>query len=209
MKIDIVKEHRKTIVLKLIDSENAVVKVPTRMSDKKIKDFLDSKMSWLEKNAKKLAENEDLASSFNFNEFIYLDGMQKMSIEDVILNTGKMSDSQKRKVVKKYYLSQFNQLEEIVHEVSEKTGLKYKEIKPVNSVRVWGSYNINGIMKLNWKLLILPRRLAYYVVCHELCHSLHMNHKPSFWRDVESICPNYKVLRKELSKYGFILKNEI
>ena len=62
-------------------------------------------------------------------------------------------------------------------------------------------------MKLNWKLLILPRNLAEYVVCHELCHSLHMNHQPKFWKAVEKICPDFKTRKKELSKYGFLLKN--
>ncbi|MDE6583297.1 MAG: M48 family metallopeptidase [Clostridia bacterium] len=117
-----------------------------------------------------------------------------------------LSPERKQRIVKKYYLSMFGNLEKIALEVSNKTGLSYKQLKSCESSRIWGSYSSTRVMKLNWKLIVLPYRLVYYVVCHELCHSVHMNHKPQFWKDVEKLCPDYKELKKELKKYSFVLR---
>ena len=54
MKVEILREKRKTIVLKIIDEKTAVLKVPLKLSEKKINEFLQSKSLWLEKNVKKI-----------------------------------------------------------------------------------------------------------------------------------------------------------
>ena len=92
--------------------------------------------------------------------------------------------------------------------ISNETGLAYNEIKMINSVRVWGSFNTAGIMKLNWKLVLLPVQLIEYVICHELCHGLQMNHSSKFWENVSKICPDYKKHKKELYRYSFLLKDK-
>jgi len=40
--------------------------------------------------------------------------------------------------------------------------------------------------------------LIDYVILHELCHLRHRNHGPNFYKLLEEVCPDYKVLRKEL-----------
>ncbi len=197
------------MVLKLEDSQHAVLKAPLTISSKKVDEFLQSKMNWLHKNAAKLAEKENFSSSFDLENTIYLNGQPFMPAKEVSLNYSLQSAEKQRQLRKKIYLSNFHTLEELAERLSQRTGLVYKELKPTTSTRVWGSYNVKGTMKLNWKLVILPQRLAEYVVCHELCHSRHMNHKPKFWADVQKICPNYRALKKELEDYSFVLKNEV
>lgn len=209
MKIEIIKERRRTISLKVVDSENALLKIPHSLSEKKVKDFLKEKQNWLEKTAEKLKKYENFAESFQFDKFIYLNGQNVMEVDAISFDFGQFSATKKRHLIKKYYLSNFHKLANLANEISVKTGLKFAEIKPTNSVRVWGSFNSVGVMKLNWKLVILPQRLAEYVIIHELCHGKHMNHSPKFWASVEKFCPNYKKLKKELSTYGFLLKPNV
>lgn len=206
MKIKLIKEQRKTIALKVVDSENAILKAPKSISDKKIEEFLKSKANWLNRVTKRMKETEQFSTAFDFEKFIYLDGKQFISTNEISIGFEKLSAKNKWEEIKKYYLSLFWKLEELADKLSKETGLKFKEIKSSNSVRVWGSYNSKGQMKLNFKLLVLPERLIRYVIYHELCHSIHMNHKPQFWKDLEKLCPNYKALKKELSQFSFVLK---
>ena len=47
-----------------------------------------------------------------------------------------------------------------------------------------------------------PIEVIDYVIIHELCHLLHMNHDRSFWRRVGSIMPDYKEKEEYLERYG-------
>ena len=62
----------------------------------------------------------------------------------------------------------------------------------------WGSCTAQGAVRLNVQLIKLPQRLIDYVVVHELAHLRELNHSSSFWRVVESVCPDYASLRSEL-----------
>ena len=44
-----------------------------------------------------------------------------------------------------------------------------------------------------------------YLAAHELCHTRHMDHGPQFWREVETILPDYRTIRKELRKYAYLM----
>ena len=53
-------------------------------------------------------------------------------------------------------------------------------------------------LRLNFRLIMLPKYLIDYVICHELCHTKIMNHSKDFWSLVEKYYPNYKKCRKML-----------
>lgn len=66
----------------------------------------------------------------------------------------------------------------------------------------WGSCNSRGLISLNWHLIQLPLHLIDYVVAHELAHLIEMNHSQAFWKVVESVCPEYRMARRELKEMG-------
>ena len=200
MNIEIKRENRKTILLKLIDYQNAVLKIPFYLSDKKVEDFLESKKTWIEKNSIKLKSNTLFSQQFDLKSKLYLNGEY---FQEVI----KLKSHANNKI-KNFYKSQFFILEEMAKKLSVQTGLKYKDIKMHSSVRVWGSNNSQGLMKLNYKLIILPPILQKYVILHELCHSKQMNHSPKFWALVQKLCPEFKILKKQLNNFSFLLKEK-
>ena len=209
MNIEILRERRRTIFFKILNSESAVLKVPKRLSQKEISEFLDSKKNWLEKSVKKMKLNEDFSKQFDFQKFLYLGGKRVYNKTDIVPGFDAFEERKKMRQTKKFYQSFFPRLENYARSISQKTGISFNDIKQISSVRVWGSFDSNKQMKLNFKLVILPERLVEYVIIHELCHSKQMNHSTKFWKLVEKFCPDYKERKKELNQFGFLLKTEL
>ncbi|MEL6160776.1 MAG: YgjP-like metallopeptidase domain-containing protein [Cyanobacteria bacterium J06623_5] len=62
----------------------------------------------------------------------------------------------------------------------------------------WASCSNHKDISLNFKLLFLPRPLVHYVLVHELCHTVHMNHSKQFWALVGEKQPDYPWRRDAL-----------
>ncbi len=56
--------------------------------------------------------------------------------------------------------------------------------------RRWGSCGSDGVIRLNWRLVMLEAELIDYVVVHELSHLRVPNHSPSFWNLVGQSIPD-------------------
>ena len=86
---------------------------------------------------------------------------------------------------------------------SRELGLPYKRVLIKRQKTRWGSCSRNGTISLNAKLLFLSPETVNYVMIHELCHRVELNHSPRFWRLVERHCPDYRRIneqRRELWK---------
>lgn len=66
----------------------------------------------------------------------------------------------------------------------------------------WGSCSAKGNLNFNCLLMLAPPEVRDYVVAHELCHRLELNHSQRFWARVEGIVPDYKLHRKWLKENG-------
>ncbi len=62
----------------------------------------------------------------------------------------------------------------------------------------WGSCSSTGNLSLSIRLLLLDRRVADYVLLHELAHLVHPDHSPAFWAKVGAMCPDYRAREHEL-----------
>lgn len=89
-----------------------------------------------------------------------------------------------------------------------------KEIVPVNRITIrsqktrWGSCSSKGNLNFNWRLLMAPAEILDYVVVHELCHLLYLNHSRQFWQAVGNILPDYPKRRSWLKANGMLLEWE-
>lgn len=82
--------------------------------------------------------------------------------------------------------------------VAEETGLRFAGVHIRTQRARWGSCSASGRISLNCKLLFLEPALVRHVLVHELCHTVHLNHSPAFWKVVADHDPDWRRLRAEL-----------
>lgn len=86
----------------------------------------------------------------------------------------------------------------LAEKLAIKHGLKLGGLLVKSQRTRWASCSAQKNLALNTKLLFLSPDLVRYVVIHELCHTVHMNHSNEFWRVVAGHEPNYKSLDQAL-----------
>jgi hypothetical protein len=62
----------------------------------------------------------------------------------------------------------------------------------------WGSCANDGHITLSTALAHAPQRLIEYVIVHELCHLVHLNHSPAFYFQLARCLPDWEERRREL-----------
>ena len=88
--------------------------------------------------------------------------------------------------------------------LARKHGFSYNRCTLRDVHTRWGSCSSKGNINLNIYLVLLPDRLVNYVVLHELCHTIEMNHSEQFWTLLDkAVAPaKAKELRAELKKHN-------
>ncbi len=84
-------------------------------------------------------------------------------------------------------------------------GVRYGRITIRDARTRWGSCSKLGNLNFNWKLIRAPEPVIDYVIIHELCHLIYMNHSSKFWKLVGKYCPEYYRHRKWLKEYETVI----
>lgn len=88
--------------------------------------------------------------------------------------------------------------------IAQRYGAQYKKITIRAQKSRWGSCSRAGNLSFNYKIAALPAHIADYIIVHEICHLIEMNHSKRFWALVAKTIPNHKELRKELRKIAVV-----
>ena len=192
--IKVVKGKYKNISLRIDYDYNIIIKAPKRVTDAYIQNFIKSKQKWIDKQIKRLSYINEFKKTYNFKDNVYLYNKET-----------NFTGSKKTFYENAFY----TEILPLVRQLAEQCKLTYTNVTLTNSKRLWGSLNSKKEMKLNWKIAILPKPLAEYIIIHELCHSKEFNHSKKFWNLVYAYIKDYKLKKKELDKYSFLLKDSV
>ena len=89
---------------------------------------------------------------------------------------------------------------------NKKYNFKFNKVNIKNQKTRWGSCSKKGNLNFNYKILLLSKNIADYIIVHELCHLKEFNHSHKFWNLVAKVIPNYLDIRKELRIKGLYLQ---
>jgi len=175
MKYSIVRSKRRTVSIMIRETGEVEIRAPYSTSNRTISEFVESKRDWIEKNVNK---------------------MKQKAIDREKIPA--FSDEERRQLIDKA----MKLIPARVSFFAPLVGVSYGNITIRNQKTIWGSCSGKGNLNFNYMLAALPEEILDYVVVHELCHRLEMNHSSKFWTEVERVLPDYKKMRKWLKDNG-------
>jgi predicted metal-dependent hydrolase len=112
----------------------------------------------------------------------------------------------RKALIEWYFEHAENKVRERISRFALQIGKWPASVEIKNQVRRWGSCSRNGMVRLNWKIIMAPLSVMDYVIVHELCHLVYPQHSSQFWQKVQSIIPDYKRRREWLKGNGLIIR---
>ena len=98
-----------------------------------------------------------------------------------------------KQALKRFYYQQCKALvEKRIQFYQSNFKIKPRSVRISDNKKTWGTCDSMRQLTFNWRLSMAPLEVIDYVVVHEMCHMVHMNHDRSFWRLVGKILPDYE-----------------
>ena len=175
---DLIRSKRKTCSIEIKSDGKVIVRVPYAMPCFLINKFIKEKSDWIRKALIKTEKQKTEAEKFK-----------------------PLSETEISKLKEKAQ----EYIPERVEYFAKIIGVTYGKITVRCQKTRWGSCNSKGNLNFNCLLMLTPSSVIDYVIVHELCHRLEMNHSARFWNSVGRIMPDYKKNYNWLKENGKFL----
>ena len=173
--VQIIKERRRTITIRISEDLNVIVKAPKNISNEYINAYIKSHNEWI---------NNAIENQRQRNNKVF-----KLSEDEILACKNKANQI----------------FPVLIEHYSRIMGVTYRKIHIKELKSKWGSCNKDGDITLNYRLMITNDDVIKYVVIHELAHRKYMNHSKNFYSFIEKFMPSYKESVKYLKDNGYII----
>lgn len=198
--------RRKKMALEASPEGHIFVKVPTKTTQEEILAFMRSNAKQLLAFQKQLDSRKYIYNKKNYEgdeNFLYLG--KACTLPELLSEIPEDKEACANEL-KKFYTKQTKEIiKKRVKHYEKLIGVKAKSITVVDSKTSWGTCSSLKDLTFNYRLSMAPISVIDYVVIHELCHILHMNHDRSFWRKVGMYDTDYKSKQDYLAKFGGVM----
>lgn len=177
--VEIIRSHRRTMSLEVARDGRVLVRAPFEMPEDRIRAFVESKKDWLGVHLQKAEQQQAIRQQ-----------------------AGSISGEQREAGIR----AARSRIAERAAYYAGILGVSYGRITIRDQKSRWGSCSSRGNLNFTWKLVLAPPEVLDYVVVHELCHRIEMNHSAAFWKQVERVMPDYQEHRRWLKENGWLLE---
>lgn len=209
-------DRRKTVQITVERTGELFIVAPFKVADQELIQFVEEKLLWVHT---KLAEKARLQQRAPVKEFVDGEGflylgksyrlrLIERQLVDLHLKSGRFclrrsSVYRGREVFVSWYARRAQQwFERQVDEHSNLMGVDVKEVRVQDLGFRWGSFGADGRLFFHWKAILLPPRIAQYIVVHELAHAQHRDHSVAFWIKVDEHLPDWRSCKSWLAENG-------
>lgn len=208
--------RRKTLELTVERNGDLVLNAPPEVDEARLHAFVQAKRFWI---YTKLAEKERLQRSVPVKEFVsgegflYLGRSHRLKLVDdqevpLKLAQGRFAlrcdavDEGRGHFVRWYAERARPWLAARVDAYRSRMEVAPSGVKVQDLGYRWGSCGKGDWLYFHWKTILLPARIAEYVVVHEMAHLHEPHHTPEFWLRVERAMPDYAQRKGWLAEHG-------
>ncbi|MCM1545616.1 MAG: M48 family metallopeptidase [Clostridiales bacterium] len=204
----LIRSARRSVSVTIKEDNTLIVHASKKMIVGEIERFLLSKSKCIDAHLNQnAAKNSELADIIDYKKILVAGIPVKFAVGE---NNAFMPDGvcvKSFKNLKKLFCDNLGgQFLSIFEEVRRQNCFKCGEISFKDYKAKWGCCDRAGNITFNYKLLMLPQNLWRYVIAHELCHTVYMDHSKSFYSLLERVLPTYKSERKQLKSYSRITR---
>ncbi|MET3659279.1 M48 family metallopeptidase [Sporosarcina psychrophila] len=196
--------NRKKLAIQIDSFGFITVKAPNDTSKEMIVSVIESKGKRILEKIHEIEVAREAPKAREYHaqgKFLYL-GKDRFLHE--LIDSSELNEEVLKRNLKKFYIASCRSIiEERIKIYQKQLKVKPKIIEIVESKAKWGSCSSDKKLTFNYRLAMAPVEVIDYVIIHELCHILHMNHDRSFWRRVGSIMPDYKEKEEYLARHGY------
>ena len=202
---------RRTLALRVSEAGEVSVNVPMRLSQTEVDRFLAKHADWLRQRLEVARDRV-----FHWRDGAELPWLGASLILNLLAPAGRPAVRREGgrllcaaeppsvpAVVKRWYQGQARVL--LAQRLAAQCARLGRESPPLrlSDARTrWGSLSPRGVVSLNWRLVKASPEAVDYVICHELAHFKQRNHSPAFWREVETLYPEWETIRRRLRQNG-------
>lgn len=93
----------------------------------------------------------------------------------------------------------------LVRKYAEQLGVQPKSLRVTQMSKRWGSCTQSGNVSVDWRLVYAPKRVAAYVIAHELAHLKVHNHSSKFWNLLNTLYGEHQLEHEWLEKNEHLL----
>lgn len=211
IRFEIKYKNRTSIGISIDSYGNIEVQAPKGTPDEKVLRLMEDKWNLIQEKLQEM-QNRSLGPQKKIYEhgetFLYLGNTYPIQIihdknleQDRVVFEGEklhifvkhMDDEKIKQALKRFYYQRCKALvEKSISSYQSNFKTKPRSIRISDSKMTWGTCDSKQQLTFNWRLAMAPREVIDYVVVHEMCHMVHLNHDRSFWRLVGKIMPDYK-----------------
>jgi len=209
-------ERRTTLQVTVDRGGQLIVFAPADCTETAIQRFVREKRLWI---YSKLAEKEALQRPQVTKEYVsgegfpYLGRSYRLLLVDeqlvpIKLDTGRLKMSRsaaangRAHMVDWYTAHAQVWLRQCAERMAARLGVTPTEIHVQDLGYRWGSCGKGARLNFHWKTILLPPRMAEYVVAHELVHLKEAQHNSEFWRRLERTMPDFGMRKEWLAANG-------
>lgn len=212
--------RRRTMQITVDRGGELILSAPPEVDEARLREFVQEKRFWI---YTKLAEKDRLqklapAKSFiNGEGFLYLGKSYRLKLvpdqpAPLKLQGGRfllredLAENGRDYLIRWYGERAKRWLWSKVQEYTDRMEVQPVGLKVQDLGYRWGSCGKGEWLYFHWKTILLPPRIAEYVVVHELAHLYQPHHTPEFWQRVERTMPDYERRKAWLAEHGMTVE---